>query len=106
MTAVAVLAPAGLQPLGDVPGQGTLRVTGDQLVDADDPRVRPDGGLELRTPTPGAQAHVMPGTAPAPRLDRPQAAENRAFSRMLMVGGGVIVILALAFTMGRKRKPE
>jgi hypothetical protein len=100
MKGVAPLAEAALKSLGDVPGQGALKVTGDALVDEP---VRVDGGLELRTPTPGAS--VMPSTPPH-IVEKPEPAENQRFSRMLLVGGGAVVILALAFTMGRKRKPE
>jgi hypothetical protein len=42
---------------------------------------------------------------PPVRPDAP-AAQDRQFSRMLLIGGGILIILALAVTMGRKRKPE
>ncbi len=113
MTGLFGFSPA-LRPLGAIPGQGTLRVTGDNLVEPEeqnDAAARPDGGLELRTPRPGSAATLGPPSggkimrSPPPDAAPPEPAENRPLSRMLLVGGGIAVILALAFTMGRKPKP-
>ena len=103
MAAVAALAPAELQALGELPGQGTIRVTGPALPDAgeDEASARPDGGLELKTPRPGdsVTARTPPPVVP------PSAASSRGFSRMLLLGGALLMALALAVTLG-KRKPQ
>jgi hypothetical protein len=104
MSALAALAPADLQAPGELPGQGTIRVTGPALPDAgeDDASARPDGGLELKTPRPGDSA-VTARTPP--KLVPPPASSSRGFSRMLLLGGALLMALALAVTLG-KRKPQ
>jgi hypothetical protein len=106
MTALAALAPAELQAFGELPGQGTIRVTGPALPDAGEAEAagaRPDGGLELTTPRPG-DSDVTPRTPP-PHLPA-SAPSGGGFSRMLLVGGALLMALALAVTLGRRRKPE
>jgi hypothetical protein len=105
MVGLAPLAPGELLALGELPGQGTIRVTGAALPDggaeeeAAEAPPRPDGGLELRTPRPGDS--VTSGTPP---LATPAVASDaRSFSRMLLMGGALLVAVAIAFTMGRRR---
>jgi hypothetical protein len=109
MTAVAPLAPAELQAVGELPGQGTLRVTGPALPDGGEAEgedgaasARPDGGLELKTPRPGDSA-VTPRTPPPAPPPPPGA--GGGFSRMLLLGGALLMAAALAVTLAR-RKPQ
>jgi hypothetical protein len=91
-------------PIGAVPAAGP---TSDAAAPA--PTAPGAGRLELDAPRPGASlGPERAGRVEAdPPLREPKPpGQERSFSRLMLIGGGLFVIVALALTMGRKRKSE
>jgi hypothetical protein len=88
-----------LTPLGELPGAGTLKITAP---------AEPPHAMQLETPEPGAslRAEGQGGKVitEKPETSSPAGTESRT-SRMILVAGGAAIIVALALTMGKKRRP-
>jgi hypothetical protein len=113
--------PADRSPLGQVPPMGTgVGESGGVLAQfgssgagagGDAGATSGPGSAQLVAPTPGASLGPG-GTGPlriqpeAPLRTSKPPGQDRASSRALLIGGGLLVIIALAWTMGRKYRAK
>jgi hypothetical protein len=102
MAGLHVDGQASLLALGDVPGQGGIRVTGGENLPPEEDD-RPDGGLELKAVAPNAASAGVP-TVPI-QEPPPAAGSPGKLPTLLVVGGVVILVMVVAFGMTKKRKP-